>query len=123
MEAMNDQRPPRRDDEETDETYVRDNFLAKVKRTLGRVRFVEDAVAAYHCALDPKTPAHVKAIIVAALAYFIMPVDAVPDFIAVLGYTDDATVFYLAWRKVAEYVSDEHRRRARAFLDAERDEK
>ncbi len=118
MEAMNDQRPPTGNNSgDKDERYVRDNFLTKVKRTLGRVTFVENAVAAYHCALDPKTPAHVKAIIVGALAYFIMPIDAVPDFIALLGFTDDATIFYLAWRKVAEHVTEEHRRRAREFLE------
>ena len=120
---MTDQRPP--DEPETrpetkDERYVRDNLLGKARRTLGRVGFVEDAVAAYYCAIDPATPPHVKAVIVGALAYFIMPIDALPDVIALLGFTDDATVFYFAWRKVAQHVTDEHRRKARAFLDGER---
>ena len=34
-----------------------------------------------------------KIIFVAAMAYFIMPADMIPDFIIGLGFTDDATVF------------------------------
>lgn len=33
-----------------------------------------------------------KAIIVGALVYFIVPIDAVPDFLPVIGYLDDAAV-------------------------------
>jgi len=123
MEAMTDQRPPDGTNgppdnpDDKDERYVRDNLLDKARRTLGRVGFVENAVAAYYCAIDSKTPTHVKAIIIGALGYFIMPIDVVPDIIALLGFTDDATVFYLAWRKVAEHVTEDHRRQAREFLD------
>lgn len=99
-----------------DERLVRERFLEKAKRTLGRVPFLEEACAAYYCALDPKTPRHVKAVLIGALAYFIMPVDLVPDFLAVLGYTDDAAVFWAAWRTVAAHVDDGHRDRARTLV-------
>ena len=70
-----------------------------------------------YCALDPATRAAAKAILLSALAYFIMPVDLVPDFIAALGFTDDAAVLYMAVNKVRQYICPEHRQRARDFLD------
>jgi len=88
----------------------------KILGALGKVPFSEEAAAAHFCALDPATPKHVKTAILAALAYFIVPADAIPDFIAVLGFTDDATVFWAVWRLVGSHVSDVHRRRAQALL-------
>jgi uncharacterized membrane protein YkvA (DUF1232 family) len=99
-----------------DERVVRERFVDKAKRTFGRVPFLEEASAAYYCALDPKTPRHVKAVLIGALAYFIMPVDIVPDFIAVLGFTDDAAVFWAAWRTVATHIDESHRERARSLV-------
>ncbi len=91
-------------------------FWRKVRRTLGRVPFVETAVAAHYCAIDPRTPAAVKAVLVAALAYFVTPVDMIPDFIAALGFTDDAAVLAIAVRSVAAHITDDHRSRARRAL-------
>ncbi|HEX9568535.1 MAG TPA: YkvA family protein [Rhodospirillales bacterium] len=101
-----------------DEGLVRERFVEKAKRTLGRVPFLEEASAAYYCALDPKTPRHVKAVLIGALAYFIMPVDVVPDFLAMFGYTDDAAVFWAAWRTVAAHVDEGHRERARRLVES-----
>jgi uncharacterized membrane protein YkvA (DUF1232 family) len=77
---------------------------------------VEDAVAAYYCAVDRKTPVWVRATIMGALAYFVMPADMIPDFVAGFGFTDDASVILIALRSVAGHVKDEHRTRAREAL-------
>ncbi|MEK9726303.1 MAG: YkvA family protein, partial [Rhodospirillaceae bacterium] len=98
-----------------DERYVEANFGAKVRRTLGRVGFVREAVAAYYCARDPDTPTRVKGTVLAALAYLIMPADAIPDLIAVLGYTDDATVFWAAYRLIKPYIKPAHRLKAALY--------
>ena len=55
-----------------------------------------------------KTAFRVKVAIVAALAYFVMPVDVIPDLIAVLGFTDDATVFWVVYRLFVPHVNDVH---------------
>ncbi len=112
---MADDRKPR-DPGPGDERLVRERFLEKARHTLGRVPFLEEACAAYYCALDAKTPKHVKAVLVGALAYFIMPIDVIPDFIAAFGYTDDAAVFWAAWRTVSAHVDDGHRQRARDLV-------
>lgn len=101
---------------EENEKIVTAGFADKARRTLGRIPFTSEAVAAYFCAIDAQTPNRVRLTLMAALAYFVMPVDMVPDFIAGLGYTDDAAVFWAAWRAVSGHVTDLHRDRARAFL-------
>ncbi len=100
-----------------DKARVERGFWRKVRRTLGRVPFVEEAVAAYFCSFDPATPLQVKAILIAALAYFVMPADLIPDFIAWFGFTDDAMVLAAAIRSVAPAITETHRAKARAALD------
>ena len=101
-----------------DRGRVERGFWTKVRRTLGRVPFVEEAVAAYFCATDRDTPLQVKAILMGALAYFVVPTDMIPDFIAAFGFTDDAAVFYAALRMVAPHIKEPHRDRAREALDS-----
>jgi len=91
-------------------------LVDKVRRTLGRVPFAEQALAAYCCAIDASTPKYVKVILMGALAYFLMPADAIPDFIAGLGYTDDAAIFWAAWNRVSAHVTEHHINEARNLL-------
>ncbi len=101
---------------ERDQARVETGFWDKVRRVAGHVPFVEEAVAAYYCAKDRSTPMPAKAVIMGALAYFIIPADVIPDFLTGLGFTDDATVFYIAYQTIGKYVSDTHRAKARDFM-------
>ncbi len=101
---------------ESDERRVHEGFWQKVRRTLGKVPFTEDAVAAFHCATDSATPLPVRATLFGALAYFVMPFDVVPDFIAGLGYTDDAAVLLAAFSAASSHITERHRQKARAWL-------
>jgi uncharacterized membrane protein YkvA (DUF1232 family) len=96
------------DNNKQDEELVSSGLIDKARRTLGSVPFVEQALSAYYCTCDPQTPARVKAILVGALAYFIMPIDVVPDFIAGLGFGDDAAVFWAAWNSVRAHIKGHH---------------
>jgi len=98
------------------EAKVERGFWAKLRRSVGRVPFLEDAVSAYFCAFDPATPRPVKAMLLAALAYFVVPSDMIPDFVAGLGFTDDATVLFATLRLVAGNITPRHRRLARRRL-------
>ncbi len=104
-----------------DRARVEGGFWEKVRRTLGRVPFIEEAVAAYFCAINRDTPFHVKAVLMGALAYFVMPIDTIPDFIAWFGYADDAAVLAAAIRTVSPHIRPGHHRQARAALDIEDD--
>lgn len=90
---------------------------AKIARNLHRVPFAEDALAAYFCATDRRTPAYAKAMLAAALGYFVVPVDAIPDLIVGLGFTDDAAVVALALTILARHIRPEHRDQARVLLE------
>lgn len=101
------------------EARVSDGFWHKIRRVARRIPFASEAVAAWYCTRDPATPAHVKAVLVAALAYFVMPVDALPDFLPGLGFVDDASVFWAVWQLMEKYITDDHRARAAETLDTE----
>ncbi len=101
---------------ERDREQVEGGFWRKLQRVASHVPFVEDAIAAYYCARDRATPIQVKAVIVGALAYFVIPVDAIPDFLTGLGFTDDATVFYIAYQAIGQHITDRHRDKARETL-------
>ncbi len=101
---------------ERDQARVRDGFWPKLKRVARRIPFMDELLAAYYCTLDPKTPLQAKAILMGALAYFVLPVDLIPDFIAGFGFTDDAAVLYAAIRSVSRYITDDHRTKARETL-------
>ncbi|MEJ0042544.1 MAG: YkvA family protein [Rhizomicrobium sp.] len=98
------------------EKIVDRGFWRKLLKVAGQVPFAEDAAAAYFCAVDPATPSKVKATLFAALAYFVMPFDVIPDWIVGLGFTDDAAVIALALSLVAREIKPAHRARARAAL-------
>ena len=57
-----------------------------------------------------------------ALAYFVMPVDAIPDFIAGLGYTDDAAVFAALVAVLGRNLKPKHRAAAKRDIDKLRDD-
>jgi uncharacterized membrane protein YkvA (DUF1232 family) len=73
-------------------------------------------LAAYFCAFDYATPLHVKAALAGALAYFVLPCDAIPDVLPLLGFTDDAAILATAIKLVAGHIRPEHRDAARAAL-------
>ncbi|WP_274627297.1 YkvA family protein [Arvimicrobium flavum] len=103
-------------DESGRETFVRENFWRTAKRAARHVPFMQEVVAAYYCAFDRETPLKAKGIILAALAYFVLPADTVPDFIFGLGFTDDVAVLTAAISAIAAHMKPAHRAAARAAL-------
>ena len=96
-----------------DESGMRRAFWRKARRFAAGLPFAEDLMAAYYCAFDRNTPTQVKAALIGALAYFVLPFDVVPDVLPVLGFTDDAAVLAAALRLVADAIQPEHRDAAR----------
>jgi len=60
----------------------------------------------------PTTPARVKGVFYGALAYFVMPLDVVPDFIPLVGWGDDMAVVAAALAYASTHVDDAVRGRA-----------
>lgn len=97
---------------------VEERFWPKFRRAVGRLPFAEDLLSAYYAAMDPATPARVRMTLFAALAYFVVPSDLIPDLIVGLGYTDDAAVLAVAVRTLAVHIRPGHRERARQTLES-----
>ena len=104
------------------EDTVKAGFWPKLKRVLARLPFAEDLVAAWYCAFDPETPLKVRGMLLAALAYFVLPFDLVPDLIVGIGFTDDLTVLMTAIALISTHLRPEHRRQARQALERLRQE-
>lgn len=100
-----------------DEQRVRADFWSKLARFAGRLPFAEDLLAAYYCAFDRETPLQVKAALLGALAYFVLPLDMMPDVLPLVGFADDAAVLATAIRLVAGAIKPEHREAARRVID------
>jgi len=102
-----------------DRESVRRRFWAKFKRVAASLPFAEDLLSAYYCAFDRQTPRHVQAALLGAIAYFILPFDFIPDFIAGLGFADDAALMTAVLALVSAHITPTHRAAAARALDKE----
>ena len=98
------------------ERSLRRSVWRKARRVAARIPFAEDLLAAYYCAFDRSTPLQVRATLIGALAYFVLPFDAIPDVMPILGFTDDAAVLATAIKLVANHMTPAHRDLARDAL-------
>jgi uncharacterized membrane protein YkvA (DUF1232 family) len=105
--------------ETEDIQHLRENFWRTAKKAARHVPFMEDVVAAYYCALDKDTPLRAKGILLAALGYFILPTDTIPDVIFGLGFTDDVAVLTAALAAIRAHLKPAHRLAAREALTEE----
>ena len=108
--------PGDRDRNREREERVRGQFWRTARRAARQIPFMEDVVAAYYCALDSRTPTRVRGVLLAALAYFVLPVDFIPDFIFGLGFTDDVAVLTTAITALRRHITPAHRAAAREAL-------
>jgi uncharacterized membrane protein YkvA (DUF1232 family) len=98
---------------------VKSRFFSTLRKAMRYIPFADEVVAAYFCALDPATPHRVRGTLLAALAYFVLPADVIPDFIIGVGFGDDATVLFAAITMVRSHISPLHRDAAKRFIEGE----
>ena len=99
------------------EQRVARGFWPKIRKVAAKIPFASDALSVWWAARDPETPAAAKGMILAALAYFVLPTDAIPDILGGIGFTDDAAVLAAVLAIVGKHVKTQHRQAARDFLD------
>ena len=83
--------------------YVDENLWGKLQKSGKRISFAKDILALYSYIKDPSVVWYRKAIIVAALIYFIVPIDTIPDLTPLFGYLDDLGVL----TALLKYLGDE----------------
>ena len=108
--------------QKVNEVRVRTGFWPKIGRVAARIPFANQAVSVYYAARDPETPMAAKGIMLGALAYFVMPLDAIPDVLAGIGFTDDAAVITAVIATLGANVRKRHRELAEKALDKLRDQ-
>lgn len=102
------------------EKKVRAQFWPVFRKALRQLPFGQDVAASYYCAMDMETPHRVRMTLLAALAYFVMPFDLIPDFLMVAGFTDDMAVFGAVLATMRSHITPAHRLAAeRALVDLE----
>ena len=104
------------------EQRVNTGFWPKIRRVAARVPFARQALAVWYCAKVEETPLRAKGMMLAALAYFVMPADVIPDVIVGLGFTDDAAVFAALLALVGKNLQPRHREAAKRDIAALREE-
>ena len=95
------------------EQALRRKFWRKLLREAASLPFVEELLTAHYCAFDRQTPLYVKAILVGAIVYFVVPDHLIPKRIPIIGYADDAAVLAAAYKAVSSHIKPEHREAAR----------
>lgn len=101
---------------QVNERRVARGFWPKMRRVAARIPFAPEALSVWWCARDPETPTAAKGLMFAALAYFVLPTDAIPDILAGIGFTDDAAVFAALLAVVGKNIKPRHRASAKAWL-------
>lgn len=94
-------------------------FWRKVQRyaTQAGETVLDPALRLYYAAQDKDTPKWARAAIMGALGYFIFPLDAIPDVIPAMGYSDDLGVLLAALATTAVYIKEAHVLKAKAKLN------
>lgn len=99
--------------------YSEDNFWEKVKKfalTAGK-EVIEKALTLYYVAQEENVPVWAKTTIYGTLAYFISPLDAIPDITPLIGYSDDLGALAIAIATVSAYINDNAKEKAKTKLN------
>ena len=98
--------------------YSDEGLLSKIKGAIKKVGagLIYKALQLFYVTQNPNCPLKIKAGIFAALGYFISPIDMIPDFAPIVGYTDDAAAIAIAITLAHIYIDDEVKRKAQDKL-------
>ena len=94
--------------------YSDSSFWDKLKRfalSAGK-EVIEKALWLYYAAQRPETPKWAKTAIYGALAYFISPIDAIPDITPLVGFTDDLGALAAAIAMTSAYINEDVKAKA-----------
>lgn len=102
-----------------DGQYSDNNFWEKLRdfAVQAGCDVVEKALTLFYAAQRPETPLWAKTVIYSALAYFILPTDAIPDIAPFAGYADDLGTLVAALGTVAMCITPEVKQAARQSVE------
>jgi len=89
--------------------------MKRVAKTAG-MKVVYPALLLQYMMKSDDVSLKAKLILSAALGYFILPIDFIPDFAPLIGFTDDLGVILLILRQMAVHITPEIRKQAREHV-------
>ena len=92
------------------------NIILKILIRAGR-SIAKPALEVLEMAIDPLTPTNVRISLIASLAYLIMPLDLLPDFMPVVGFSDDFVALTAVLSIWSKYMTPAIRIRAEEKLN------
>jgi len=106
-------------DESYEKHFSEEGFWDKIKKfaLAAGCKVIRLALVLYYCWKDENTPMWAKAVITAALGYFILPLDAIPDVIPGVGFLDDLGALSTAFAMVVALITDRYKEQAQEQLD------
>ena len=104
------------DAEVLESSTLDENIIIKILIKAGRT-IAKPALEVLEMALDPLTPAQVRVSLMAALAYLIMPFDLFPDFMPLVGFSDDFVALTAVLSIWSKYMTPAIRTRAERKLN------
>lgn len=98
--------------------FSENSFFHKIMNTAKKagIAVIYAGLILFYAFQKPLTPRWAKATIIGTLGYFISPIDAIPDILPVVGYSDDLGVLVLAIGVVALFIDNEVKQKAREKL-------
>lgn len=87
--------------------------LGSSSKKMGKAA-VRDSLTLYYAAMSPDVSAKDKGILLGALAYAVLPIDLIPDFLPVVGFADDALAIGIALKHVNDAITPEVKAKAEA---------
>lgn len=107
------------DPKDYQDEFSDDGFWSKVTKYAKKAghEVIEKALWLYYAAQGPETPIWAKTAIYGALGYFILPLDVIPDFAPVVGYSDDLGVLGTALVTVSSYINKDVKEQAAQKLN------
>lgn len=99
--------------------YNEPDFWKKLKSLAGKAgrKVAYNALLLYYVLTSRDVPVRYKGIIIGALGYLILPIDLIPDFIPVAGFTDDLAALLTALKMVSDCVDAEIERKAKEKVE------
>lgn len=100
--------------------YSDTRFWSKLSKVFKRAGYelLEKALWLHYAAQRPDTPRWARMTAYGALGYFILPFDAIPDWLFAFGLTDDLGALTLAVATISQYIDTDVRRRTTLKLDS-----
>lgn len=104
--------------EKASKHYSEDKLWDKLKKFAKKagVSVVYAVLLLYYTLQKQEVPMKVKATIIGALGYFILPLDLIPDFAPIAGFSDDFAALAVALIQISMYIDEDIKNKARGKL-------